>query len=87
MNDASVLPAPAPSRPRIDSLDVVRGAAIVGTLGTNIWVFSHPWGLVGAFGMGVPSSASPRSVRVVDGPGATCGGPRCCSWTAWSTTS
>ncbi|QEW03153.1 DUF418 domain-containing protein [Microbacterium lushaniae] len=54
MNDASVLSAPAPSRPRIDSLDVVRGVAIVGTLGTNIWVFSHPWGLVGLLASPVP---------------------------------
>lgn len=33
--------------PRIASLDVVRGLALVGTLATNIWVFSHPWGLWG----------------------------------------
>lgn len=32
---------------RIAAIDVVRGVAIIGTLGTNIWVFSHPWGLLG----------------------------------------
>ncbi|WZH35810.1 MAG: DUF418 domain-containing protein [Microbacterium enclense] len=31
----------------MSALDVVRGLAIVGTLATNIWVFSHPWGLLG----------------------------------------
>jgi uncharacterized protein len=36
-----------PSSRRLDALDVVRGIAIVGTLATNIWVFSHPWGLLG----------------------------------------
>lgn len=25
----------------------MRGVAIIGTLGTNIWLFSHPWGLLG----------------------------------------
>jgi uncharacterized protein len=29
------------------SLDVLRGIAILGTLGTNIWIFTHPEGLVG----------------------------------------
>lgn len=47
MNNTSVLEAPIERRTRIDALDVVRGVAIVGTLGTNIWVFSHPWGLAG----------------------------------------
>lgn len=32
---------------RLEALDVVRGIAIVGTLATNVWVFSHPWGLLG----------------------------------------
>jgi len=35
------------ARERVDSLDIVRGVAIIGTLATNIWVFSHPWGLIG----------------------------------------
>ncbi|MCK6065343.1 MULTISPECIES: DUF418 domain-containing protein [Microbacterium] len=58
MSDATVLPAPRSSRPRIDSLDVVRGVAIIGTLGTNIWVFSHPWGLVGLLAAPVPPGTS-----------------------------
>ncbi|GII91460.1 DUF418 domain-containing protein [Sinosporangium siamense] len=29
---------------RIDALDVLRGVAILGTLGTNIWIFTMPFG-------------------------------------------
>ncbi|TDK27500.1 DUF418 domain-containing protein [Luteimonas aestuarii] len=32
---------------RILSLDVLRGIAILGTLATNIWIFTHPEGLIG----------------------------------------
>jgi uncharacterized protein len=32
---------------RIGSLDVLRGIAILGTLATNIWIFTNPEGLVG----------------------------------------
>lgn len=32
---------------RIAGLDVARGVAILGTLGTNIWIFSHPGGMLG----------------------------------------
>ncbi len=32
---------------RIVGLDVARGIAILGTLGTNIWIFSHPAGMLG----------------------------------------
>lgn len=39
-------PAPA-ARPRLAALDVLRGIAILGTLGTNIWIFTNPAGLVG----------------------------------------
>ncbi|MDU0367463.1 DUF418 domain-containing protein [Microbacterium sp. KSW4-17] len=46
MNNTNVLPGPTGPR-RIDTLDVVRGIALIGTLATNIWVFSHPWGLWG----------------------------------------
>jgi uncharacterized protein len=35
------------SSTRYLSLDVLRGIAILGTLGTNIWIFTHPEGLVG----------------------------------------
>lgn len=36
-----------PTGQRIASLDVLRGAAILGTLATNIWIFTDPAGLVG----------------------------------------
>lgn len=39
---------------RIGSLDVLRGIAILGTLGTNIWIFAHPEGLVGYFNGTLP---------------------------------
>lgn len=35
---------------RIAALDIARGIAILGTLGTNIWIFSHPAGFLGYLG-------------------------------------
>ncbi|MGH3695483.1 MAG: DUF418 domain-containing protein [Pseudonocardiaceae bacterium] len=32
---------------RIEALDVLRGVAILGTLGTNIWIFTDPDGIIG----------------------------------------
>lgn len=32
---------------RVVALDIARGVAILGTLATNIWIFSHPSGLMG----------------------------------------
>ncbi|KAB1656857.1 DUF418 domain-containing protein [Pseudoclavibacter chungangensis] len=50
MSNTSVLAtgsgSPRPGR-RIDALDVARGIAILGTLWTNIWIFTHPDGLLG----------------------------------------
>jgi uncharacterized protein len=40
---------------RYPALDVLRGIAILGTLGTNIWVFTHPQGLIGYL-TGTPDS-------------------------------
>ncbi|MEU8897494.1 DUF418 domain-containing protein [Nocardia sp. NPDC048505] len=41
----------APARPtRLVALDVLRGIAILGTLGTNIWILTNPQGLVGYIG-------------------------------------
>lgn len=33
-----------PASPRIAALDVLRGLAILGTLGTNVWIFTNPEG-------------------------------------------
>lgn len=38
------------STSRIAALDIARGIAILGTLATNIWLFSHPAGFLGALG-------------------------------------
>jgi uncharacterized protein len=43
------------SSSRLASLDVLRGIAILGTLGTNIWIFTHPDGLIGYIN-GTPDS-------------------------------
>nr|WP_233213662.1 DUF418 domain-containing protein [Mycobacterium sp. QGD 101] len=42
---------------RLQSLDVLRGIAILGTLGTNIWIFTHPEGLIGYISDGPWSTA------------------------------
>ena len=55
MTNTSVLHSTNSRGARIGAIDVVRGIAIVGTLGTNIWVFSHPWGLLGMLSMPVTS--------------------------------
>ncbi|MBS4104221.1 hypothetical protein KFZ73_23660, partial [Tsukamurella paurometabola] len=39
--------AQAPTTRRIASLDVARGIAILGTFGTNVWIFTEPHGMVG----------------------------------------
>lgn len=39
--------APAAAGSRIQPLDVLRGVAILGTLGTNIWIFTDPRGPAG----------------------------------------
>ncbi|WP_433575203.1 DUF418 domain-containing protein [Nocardia brasiliensis] len=36
-----------PARPRLIALDVLRGIAILGTLGTNIWIMTNSRGLLG----------------------------------------
>lgn len=37
----------APTTRRIAALDVARGIAILGTFGTNVWIFTEPHGMVG----------------------------------------
>lgn len=44
---ASPTTVPPPTARRIASLDVLRGVAILGTLGTNVWIFTDPAGLLG----------------------------------------
>lgn len=41
------IPGMRTSTTRIPALDVLRGIAILGTLATNIWIFTHPEGLIG----------------------------------------
>ncbi|MBD8517947.1 DUF418 domain-containing protein [Plantibacter sp. CFBP 8804] len=61
MTNTSVLPPSQPTSRRIAALDVVRGLAILGTLGTNIWVFSHPWGLLGMLSAPVTPETGPAA--------------------------
>lgn len=61
MTNTSVLPPSRPINRRIAALDVVRGLAILGTLGTNIWLFSHPWGMVGMLSAPVTPETSPTA--------------------------
>ncbi|MFR9750019.1 DUF418 domain-containing protein [Nocardia sp. 004] len=42
---ATAPPVPRPSR--LIALDVLRGIAILGTLGTNIWILTNPEGMIG----------------------------------------
>lgn len=60
MNNTTVLQAPVATVPRrrIAALDVARGVAILGTLWTNIWLFTHPYGLAGYLRNPVPDGAS-----------------------------
>ncbi|MFX4273502.1 DUF418 domain-containing protein [Propionibacteriaceae bacterium Y1685] len=44
---ATTTAAPSRRTSRIVALDIARGIAILGTLGTNIWIFSHPAGFLG----------------------------------------
>lgn len=41
---------------RLQSLDVLRGVAILGTLGTNIWIFTDPRGAAGFLALPSPDS-------------------------------
>ncbi|MGW1677100.1 DUF418 domain-containing protein [Saccharopolyspora sp. NPDC002376] len=48
----------APTSTRIAALDVIRGVAILGTLGTNIWIFTNPQGPAAALSTTLGSGAS-----------------------------
>lgn len=43
----SVPTGAAPHPARLVALDILRGIAILGTLGTNIWILTDPEGMVG----------------------------------------
>lgn len=45
--DSARRAAAAPRLHRLVALDVLRGIAILGTLGTNVWIFTDPDGLLG----------------------------------------
>lgn len=58
--------APPPAAGRIAALDVLRGVAILGTLATNVWLFTDPQGLVGALRAGqLAAAGSWQSVELV----------------------
>ncbi|MET1006608.1 MAG: hypothetical protein ABWX96_13750, partial [Propionibacteriaceae bacterium] len=58
------MPAPAKSH-RYASLDVLRGIAILGTLATNIWIFTNPEGLIGYINRST-AAETPPVWRVVE---------------------
>lgn len=43
---------------RIAALDVLRGLAILGTFGTNVWIFTYPGGVAGFVAAGFPSGGA-----------------------------
>lgn len=49
---------------RLRSLDVLRGLAIIGTLGTNIWLFTNPYGMLGYLAAAVPPGTPPAWAAV-----------------------
>ncbi|MBB0246028.1 hypothetical protein FNQ90_18440, partial [Streptomyces alkaliphilus] len=53
---ADAPPGP-PEGGRVEALDLLRGIAIIGTLGTNIWLFTHPLGPASAF-LDIPEADS-----------------------------
>ncbi|WP_058833793.1 DUF418 domain-containing protein [Luteimonas abyssi] len=48
---------------RLPALDVLRGIAILGTLATNVWVFTHPAGLLGEIDGPPPSDLAEVLLR------------------------
>ncbi|WP_433754939.1 DUF418 domain-containing protein [Nocardia sp. CA-135398] len=61
---STVTPPKTPAR--LVALDVLRGIAILGTLGTNIWILTHPEGIVGYIDeLGSPATGWMWSERVL----------------------
>jgi uncharacterized protein len=55
---------------RIAALDVLRGVAILGTFGTNVWAFTHPQGVMGflaAFGSGAGDTVTALLQLITNG--------------------
>lgn len=55
---------------RIVALDVLRGVAILGTFGTNVWAFTHPRGVTGflaGFGSGAGDTATALLQMITNG--------------------
>ncbi|MER5268187.1 DUF418 domain-containing protein [Actinosynnema sp. NPDC002837] len=55
---------------RIVALDVLRGVAILGTFGTNVWAFTHPQGVTGflaGFGSGAGDTATALLQMITNG--------------------
>ena len=49
----------SPTASRIAALDVLRGVAILGTLATNVWLFTNPQGLLGSLQAGQLAGPGP----------------------------
>lgn len=58
---------PPPTTQRIGALDVLRGVAILGTLGTNVWIFTDPAGFLGYLARSASATTPPvwRTVELV----------------------
>ncbi|MEU6127551.1 DUF418 domain-containing protein [Saccharopolyspora sp. NPDC047091] len=50
LGDSMTITSPAPAGNRMAALDVVRGVAILGTFGANVWIFTDPAGPTGLLG-------------------------------------
>ncbi|WP_299036924.1 DUF418 domain-containing protein [uncultured Pseudokineococcus sp.] len=62
----TVAPPTAPAPPRVAALDVARGVAILGTLATNIWIFTDPQGFVGYLDGGARAAVTSPAWRAVE---------------------
>ena len=50
---------------RLTALDTLRGVAILGTLGTNIWIFTHPDGIAGFISSAVDADTFETILRTI----------------------